>query len=149
MLDQAHVTTQRATFLTPVVPVVADLPIHEQPYSPSLLLPLPALSSAIVCDLDFVHACQFGYDGYFDDMVEFPAEGGTASDEFVFTHKQYTYDEVRTFVIEDFTPYDLSLSWRVGFIFGWLSALSKYQPDFAASGLSFLLSLVKRERPHA
>ena len=54
MLNQAHVTTQHTTFLAPVVPVAAPLPFHELPYSPSLLLPLPDVSSALVCDLEFV-----------------------------------------------------------------------------------------------
>ena len=61
--------------------VAADLSFHELPYSPSLLLPLPDLSSALVCDREFVDACEAGYESYFDEMV---------NRDFTFVHKNYT-----------------------------------------------------------
>ncbi len=148
MLNQVQVTTQRPSFLTPVVPVAADLPIHEQPYSPALLLPLPNLSSAIVCDVDFAAACSHGYESYFEEMV---------NDDFNFEHRTYTAFEVYAFIHENvFTSEELdsqfrtTFPWRVGFIFGWLSALSKYQSAAARVGMQYVCAHIRvEERLHA
>ena len=156
MLNQAQVTTQHTTFLAPVVPVTADLPIHEIPYSSSLLLSLPDLSSALVCDVEFVHACQYGYDDYFEEMIELltPVDENTVVDEntyeFLFTYKAHTSAEVYAFILDNVRPEATplandatSLPWRVGFLFGWLSALSKYQPMMAKVGVQVLCSLAR------
>ena len=141
MLKQAQVSTRYTTFLAPVVPVAADTPLDEMPYSPSFLLPLSTLPSSVVCDHEFVAACEYGYDDYFDSMF---------TEAFVFVHETYTSAEVHAFIVENacqekvFLPSDVTtLSWRVGFVFGWLSALSKYQPTLANIGIQVLCSLLE------
>ena len=150
MLNQVQVTKQRTTFLTPVVPVAADLPIHEQPYTPALLLPLPSLSSALVCDLEFVHACQYGYDDYFEEMFVRVADTSSFTDDYAFQHQMYTFADVRALVVEnislpDCERHQTTPSFCAGFVFGWLSALSKYQPSLARQGITFFVQLVKQE----
>ena len=146
MLNQVQVTKQRTTFLTPVVPVVADLPMHEQSYTPALLLPLPDLSSAIVCDVDFATACSYGFDDYFESMIQLiPAENEYGVD-ILFTYKPTTHKNVQALLAVELAANDTTLPFRVGFVFGWLSALSKYQPRLARVGVQLLCASVAAGR---
>ena len=145
MLNQAHVTTQHTTFLAPVVPVAAPLPFHELPYSPSLLLSLPDLSSALVCNHEFVTACEYGYDGYFEEMY---------TSDLVFQQRNYTPSELSAFLHEELASsrdalHETTLAWRVGFVFGWLSAFSKYQPALVKHGLRMMVWFVRERNIHS
>ena len=141
MLNYSHVNIQYPMVLTSIAPVAVDLPFHELLYSPALLLPLPALSSAIVCDSGFAAACESGYDGYFEEM--FTDIDNNSS----FTPKHYTHAELSLELREDLAVFlssdDYPLSWWAGFYFGWLSALSKYQFAVAQSGVLLLVALVQ------
>ncbi len=148
MLQQSYITTQ-PLYLAPVVPVAANLPLQEVPYSPALLLPLPDLATVIVCDHDFVTACEYGYEGYFEDMCEW----NSTHDDLIFVHTSFASSEVYALVVENLhqeinipASDRTTLPWRVGFIFGWLSALAKYQPAQAKHGLAVLVGLVREIR---
>ena len=139
MLNYSHVNNQYLMFLTPIAPVAADLPFHELPYSPALLLPLPALSSVLVCDPDFAAFCQVGYDAYFEESFN------NMDENLPFKPKQYTFAEVSLELRKDFACLpagEVSLSAWAGLFFGWLSALSKYHPAPAQTGVCLLVSLV-------
>ena len=146
MLNYSQANTQRSPFLTSVVPVAAGLPIHELPYTSALLLPLPALSSAIVCNQEFVESCEVGYGAYFELLDEWV--GGSLT----FVYKPYILSQVYTLMRDEFSsspvPCTTSCSFRAGFVFGWLSALANYQPAHADRGLSLLVALVKKECAH-
>ena len=118
------------------------------PYSLSLLLPLPDLSSTLVCHIDFVEACEFGYDDYFDSLSELISGDAVENFVFRFTYQSMTLDEVRTFLMENTVPDNTTLSWRIGFCFGWLSALSKYQPRIAKHGIRALVGLIREGHIH-
>jgi len=148
MLQQSYTSTSQPTFLTSIVPVAADVPFHV-PYSSALLLPLPDLAPAIVCNHDFVTACEYGHENYFEDMYEW----NSTHDDLIYVHKSFTSFEVFAVVQENLRQEmplpDLeqtTLPWRVGFVFGWLSALAHYQPVQAQHGLCLLVGLVRERR---
>ena len=143
MSTASQATTQRPTLLTPTVSGVADFS-----FSPALLLPLPALASAIVCDHDFVDGCAFGYECYVEELPN-PLVG----ESLVYTYTWYTFSQVYALMRNEFPPlpsipYMAPLPWRAGFVFGWLSALACNQPAYAERGLGFLVALVKKECAH-
>ena len=82
-------------------------------------------------------ACQYGYDDYFEEMI---------NAELVFIHENYTSYKVYCFIVENVClpenkRYLNPPSFRAGFVFGWLSALSKYQPMMAKVGVQVLCSV--------
>lgn len=126
-----------ASSVQPVTP--ADCSQIE--YTPTLLLPL-SLPASFLAESDYSSSCQWGFNTYFEEMLE-PNEEGT---DFVVVNHFYTRAEVASWVVECFFPTRLpgpvALVDCVGVIHGWLSALALVDRELALCGGDLLVALV-------
>ena len=134
-------------------PVVSLLPaagsstpadFQDIPYSPVLLLRVH-FDVSITADPEYQSACETGFDAYFEEMVQWN-EAGT---DLVFVDCFSTCTEVMSFVargmIRDHCPSYwgvVPFSFSIGFVLGWLSALSLTDHAQALVGLELLIVLV-------
>lgn len=123
-------------------PIPADF--QDIPYSPVLLL-RAHFDVSITADPEYQSACETGFDAYFEEMVQWN-EAGT---DLVFIDCFSSCAEVISFVargmIRDHCPSYwgvVSFSFSVGFVLGWLSALSLTDRALALVGLELLIVLV-------
>lgn len=145
MLDTLRVTDALA--LAPVsAPIQCGLTpadFENIPYHPAFLLAAD-LPAALIADASYVRACEAGYGSYFEEMY---LHDGDVS---LFTNCFYSRSYVMTYVADnvvekDVRPFLLApLPWRVGFVLGWLSALSLTDRPLALAGLEMLTLLAAR-----
>ena len=130
--------------LAPVPRSSVPADFKDLAYSPTLLL--SAHFDAFIADgLTYDRACEDGFNGYFEEMVQWN-EAGT---DLVFMDCFYTRAEVMSFVARGVIR-DRRLSdknevpfwFRVGFVLGWLSALSLTDRVQAFVGFELLMVLV-------
>lgn len=118
----------------------------DLPYSPALLLDA-GFDASITDPADFRSACDAGFDDYFEMMY---CWSETRTD-LVFVDRFYTWLEVQGGivgnVVRTYGPSEqffrvTPLSWRAGFVLGWLSALALVDRPLALRGLCLLVLLV-------
>jgi hypothetical protein len=130
--------------VTDALPIVSSIAWEDVLYAPNLLLRVSSLDTSLVEHRDFTDGCQSGYEGYFEVLWD----DDVSDDGSVFVWKAYPLSEVLTEIhiaLLDvfsviFAP-KKSFPWMVGYMVGWLSALSKYQPIEADFGMQVLASL--------
>jgi hypothetical protein len=115
-------------------------------YSPAFLLDA-GLDASITDGPDFSGACESGFEGFFEDTYEEDENG----DE-VFMGCSFIWRDVERMIAEnvargysDFGEHFgyTSLSWRAGFMLGWLSALAFVNCVLALQGVDLLALLVR------
>ncbi len=104
---------------------------EEVPYAPELLLNASSLPASIVAHADFAVGCADGYESYFGDELR-PLSTLDVLNS--------VHGDVLAY-LEWYGGASRPFSWYVGFSFGWLSALAKYQPAEADAGVQVLSSL--------
>jgi hypothetical protein len=125
--------------LTPGAPSL----FKDLPFNAALLLPV-SLDVSLTAHPDFSEGCQCGDSSYFDEMYHVDPSTG---DREVFIDHFYTWYEVEKQVREatlfHAERYSSSLSWAVGFVLGWLSALAFTDRALALRGFDLMVSLMK------
>jgi len=160
MLDYVFSTdvTTVATHQTDALPVLSlsvspsvltPEEIVDLDFSPDLLI-ASSFDLSITSHEIFHQACEYGYVDHIDQMCDWN-ESGT---DYTCVYQSYTSLEVYQYVCSNFlapTP-GLSgaavLSWRVGFVLGWLSALALTDLPLANNGLEVLTALVHCPHGH-
>ena len=149
-----HIISTKENFMhhLSTLPVVATQPLHDGPalppadfkdipYSPDVLLPVQ-LDPAIMAQDKYNRALKQGFDDYFEGMYTWNED----ETDLLFENHFYTLHGIQTFVIQNAFPdrsfpYPPSLSFRCGFIVGWLSALALTDRELALQGLHLLVEL--------
>lgn len=126
--------------MIPSTPAAALAPadFSDVSYHPSLLLPV-TWASSLVAPAEYANACRDGFISYFEEMMERDED----HDEVVYISRYYTRREVFHQIAENVTQQELPLSWRAGFMLGWLSALALTDRTLAIEGLQVLTSLLE------
>jgi hypothetical protein len=113
-------------------------------YSPRFLLPVQ-FDASMTTDSEYQEGCESGFYCYFEDMFQ----QNEAGRETVFLDRFYSRADVMSLVVEglssSFSPsrWDAApLSYSVGFVLGWLSALALTDRPLALGGLELLTVLV-------
>lgn len=107
-------------------------------------LDLPPTLASLAADRSFLAARPLGRFQYRDEMYVYDE----ASDRFYRCPEPYTREDIMEMVDSNIRLSDrvlaatVPLGWRVGFVVGWLSALSVAQPDDAQAGMVILAALV-------
>lgn len=124
--------------------VLSPVDFVDVEYHAGLLLPVP-FDGSITEHTEYVNACQYGYEAYFEVMLT-----GETFETSTFEAHFYTRTEVVKEVVDNMTKAGWSgldsLAWRAGFLLGWLSALALTDAVLADLGVQVLLRLVKREQ---
>jgi len=113
-------------------------------------LALPATIAVVSSDPMYAPALPWGRFTYGDDLLVWDEE-----EEWFRSDEEWTRAEIADLIEFQLHPPDLRLSaclplaWSVGFLLGWLSALSESQPDDAQAGLVLLAALVAPLLLHA
>jgi hypothetical protein len=131
------------SFLPPIGSLTpADF--QDVSYSPMFLLPVQ-FDASITTDPEYPDGCEGGFYCYFEDMFQRDEAGrGT-----VFIDRFYSRADVMSLVVEGLSSslspsrWDAApLSYSVGFVLGWLSALALTDRPLALGGLELLTVLV-------
>lgn len=140
------VALARTTDALPAVTIAPLAPSHFQhvPYSSALLLPV-RFDASIIDDPEYAAACQGGFEGYFEGMLDW----NEAGDDLVFVNRCYTWVDIVQNVSDNLLNTNTlpgcsptSLAWRAGYMLGWLSALALTDRALALRGVSLLCVLV-------
>lgn len=126
----------RVTDALPILSAVVSYDMVR--YTPEVLLDASSLPADIVDHSAFACECRVGYDTYFESLY---IEG--EQDNELFEYRPCDCAVILNVIHENVVSSHTScLPADVGFAFGWLSALARYQPVDAEVGVQVLSSLV-------
>ena len=126
---------------------IASIDANGLPYSPALLLD-GRFDASITDDPEFRDACESGFDCFLGDRCDDGEVSASHSYTWRGVEEEVVHNIVRRYDIHElaqellFGPFP-PLSWRAGFMLGWLSALASMNASLAWQGVDLLAVLVR------
>ncbi len=122
---------------TSVITLLTPADFEDVAYTPALLL-RASFDASITSAVDYQEGCKFG----FADCLEMVVSDDPDTVKHCTSRPVVCSFVARNLCNDEVDP--SPLAWRVGFVFGWLSALALTNRSMASVGLGLLTVLVNR-----